>query len=73
VAGVMDSYSRIINFLDWSRYFFFQVAPQLYSRGREETPVIIHNCDSDIDFFDSSPPDRLSDDNQHILQPPRII
>jgi hypothetical protein len=26
-------YGRIIGFLDRSRYFFFQVAPQLYSRG----------------------------------------
>jgi hypothetical protein len=26
-------YGRILGFLDRSRYFFFQVAPQLYSRG----------------------------------------
>jgi hypothetical protein len=28
-----DSYGRILGFLDRSRYFFFQVAPRLYSRG----------------------------------------
>jgi hypothetical protein len=33
VVGVMDPQSRILGFLDRSRYFFFQVAPQLYSRG----------------------------------------
>jgi hypothetical protein len=26
-------YGRIANYLDWNRYFFFQVAPQFYSRG----------------------------------------
>jgi hypothetical protein len=33
VVSVTDPYCRIIGFLDRSRYFFFQVAPQLYSRG----------------------------------------
>jgi hypothetical protein len=33
MVSVMDPYSRILGFLDRSRYFFFQVAPQLYSRG----------------------------------------
>jgi hypothetical protein len=33
VVSVTDPYGRIICFLDRSRYFFFQVAPQLYSRG----------------------------------------
>jgi hypothetical protein len=28
-----DPHGRILGFLDRSRYFFFQVAPQLYSRG----------------------------------------
>jgi hypothetical protein len=28
-----DPYVRILGFLDRSRYFFYQVAPQLYSRG----------------------------------------
>jgi hypothetical protein len=31
VVSVMDPYSRILGFLDRSRYFFFQVVPQLYS------------------------------------------
>jgi hypothetical protein len=33
VARVTNPYGRILSFLDRSRYFFFQVAPQLYSRG----------------------------------------
>jgi hypothetical protein len=28
-----DTYGRILCFLEQSRYFFFQVAPQLYLRG----------------------------------------
>jgi hypothetical protein len=33
VVGVTDPYGRNLGSLDRSRYFFFQVAPQLYSRG----------------------------------------
>jgi hypothetical protein len=33
VVSVTDPYGRNLAFLDWSRYFLFQVAPQLYSRG----------------------------------------
>jgi hypothetical protein len=33
VVSVTDPQGRILGFLDRSRYFFFQVAPQLYSRG----------------------------------------
>jgi hypothetical protein len=33
VVNVTDLYDRILGFLDRSRYFFFQVAPQLYSGG----------------------------------------
>jgi hypothetical protein len=29
----MDPCGRISGFLDWISYFFFQVAPQLYSQG----------------------------------------
>jgi hypothetical protein len=34
VVSVTDPYGRILGFLDGSRYFFFQIAPQIYSRGR---------------------------------------
>jgi hypothetical protein len=34
VVSVTDPYGRIFGFLDRGRYFFYQVAPQLYSRGR---------------------------------------
>jgi CBS-domain-containing membrane protein len=33
VVSVADPYGRILGVLDRSRYHFFQVAPQLYSRG----------------------------------------
>jgi hypothetical protein len=33
VVSVTDSYGLILGFLDRSRYFFFQAAPQLYSGG----------------------------------------
>jgi hypothetical protein len=33
VVGATDPHGRIFGFLDRSRYYFFQVAPQLYSRG----------------------------------------
>jgi hypothetical protein len=33
VVSVTDPCGRILGFLDRSRYFFFKVAPQLYSRG----------------------------------------
>jgi hypothetical protein len=33
VVSVMDPYGRNLDFLGWSCYFFFQVAPELYSRG----------------------------------------
>jgi hypothetical protein len=33
VVSTTDSYGRILDFLDRRRYFFFQVAPQLYSWG----------------------------------------
>jgi hypothetical protein len=33
VVTMTDPYGRILGFLDRSRYFFFQVAPQLCSRG----------------------------------------
>jgi hypothetical protein len=31
VVSAADPYDRNLGFSDWSRYFFFQVAPQLYS------------------------------------------
>jgi hypothetical protein len=33
VGSETDHHGHILAFLDRSRYFFFQVAPQLYSRG----------------------------------------
>jgi hypothetical protein len=37
VISVTNPYGRILGFLDRSCYFFFQVAPQLYSKA-EWTP-----------------------------------
>jgi hypothetical protein len=33
VVSATVPHGRVFGFLDRSRYFFFQVAPQLYSRG----------------------------------------
>jgi hypothetical protein len=33
VVSVTDPHGRILRFIDRSRYVFFKVAPQLYSRG----------------------------------------
>jgi hypothetical protein len=33
VDSFTNTFGRILGFLHRSRYFFFQVAPQLYSRG----------------------------------------
>jgi hypothetical protein len=33
VVSATDLYGRNLDFLDRSRYFFFQTAPQFYSRG----------------------------------------
>jgi hypothetical protein len=33
VVSVTNPHGHIFVFLDWSRYFLFRVAPQLYSRG----------------------------------------
>jgi hypothetical protein len=32
-VSATDPHGRILDFLDRNRYYFFQVAPQLYSRG----------------------------------------
>jgi hypothetical protein len=34
VVSTTDPHGRILGFLDRSRYYFFEVAPQLYSQGR---------------------------------------
>jgi hypothetical protein len=41
MVTVTDPYGRIFAFLDRSRYFFFHVAPQLWS-GVEWTPFQTH-------------------------------
>jgi hypothetical protein len=33
MVSTRDPHGRIFGFSDQSRYYFFQVAPQLYSRG----------------------------------------
>jgi hypothetical protein len=49
VVSVTNPYGRNLAFLDRSRYFFFQVAPQLYSRGRVDpvsVPLLLRECGS---------------------------
>jgi hypothetical protein len=48
-VSVTDPCGRIFGFLDRSRYFFFQVAPQLYSRGWVDTvpdPLLLRKSGS---------------------------
>jgi hypothetical protein len=42
VVSMMDTYRSILGFLDRSRYFFFQVAPQLYSWGWVDPDVALY-------------------------------
>jgi hypothetical protein len=49
VVSVTDLYGRILGFLDRSRYFFFQVAPQLYPRSWVDPvpdPLLLRKCSS---------------------------
>jgi hypothetical protein len=46
MVGAMDPYDRILGFLDQSRYCFFQVAPQLYSRGPLPDPLLLRKSGS---------------------------
>jgi hypothetical protein len=41
MVSVTDPYGHILRFLDQSRYFFFEVAPQLYLKA-EWTPFQTH-------------------------------
>jgi CBS-domain-containing membrane protein len=46
VVSVTDPYGRILGFLDRSRYFFIQEAPQLYSQGWVDPvpdPLLLRN------------------------------
>jgi hypothetical protein len=45
VVSVADPYGRNLDFLDRSLYFFFQVAPQLYSTG-DPDPLLLRKSDS---------------------------
>jgi hypothetical protein len=57
VVSVTDPYSRILGFLDRSLYFFFQVAPQLYSTrlsGPRSGPTIFFLV---VPGIESGPPD----------------
>jgi hypothetical protein len=49
MVSMTDPYSCIICFLDLSRYSFFQVAPQLYSRGGVDSvpdPLLVRKSGS---------------------------
>jgi hypothetical protein len=49
VVSVTDPYGRNLGFLHRSRYFFFQEAPRLYSRGWADPvldPILLRKSDS---------------------------
>jgi hypothetical protein len=43
VVNAADAYGRNLGFLDWSRYFFFQVAPQLHRIYDRNDNMIVNN------------------------------
>jgi hypothetical protein len=49
VVSVTEPHSRIVAFLDRSRYFFFRAAPRLHSRGWVDSvpdPLLVRKCGS---------------------------
>jgi hypothetical protein len=49
MVSITDPYGRILDFLDRNHYFFFQVAPQLYSQGSVHTipdPLLLRKTGS---------------------------
>jgi hypothetical protein len=49
LVSTTDTYGRNLDFLDRTRYFFFQVASQLYSRGWVDPvpgPTLLRECGS---------------------------
>jgi hypothetical protein len=49
VVSTSDPYGRSLGVLERSRYFFFEVAPQLYSLGRVDPvpdPLLLRKSDS---------------------------
>jgi hypothetical protein len=49
VVSVTDPYGHVLGFLNQSRYFFFQVVPELYSRGWVDPlpdPLVLRNSGS---------------------------
>jgi hypothetical protein len=49
VVSATDLYGRNLGFLDRSRYFFYRVAPQIYSRGWVDLvpdPLLLRKCGS---------------------------
>jgi hypothetical protein len=50
VVSATESHGRILGFIDRSRYYFFQIAPQLYSRGWVDPvpdPLLLRKSGSD--------------------------
>jgi hypothetical protein len=49
VVSATDPHDRILGFLDRSRYYFFQIAPHVYSRGWVDPvpdPLLLRKCGS---------------------------
>jgi hypothetical protein len=61
VVSATDSPGRILGFLDQSRYYFFQVAPQLYSQvltsthEAEWTPFQTHCLSENLEALGIEP------------------
>jgi hypothetical protein len=49
MVSATEPHGRIVGFLDQGRYYFFQVVPQLYSRGSMDPvpdPLLLRKSDS---------------------------
>jgi hypothetical protein len=54
VVNIMDPNSCILGFLDWSHYYFFQVAPQLYSRPQRRSCDVHAHCNNHASWISNA-------------------
>jgi hypothetical protein len=73
VVSVTYLYGRILNFLDRSHYFFFQVAPELYSRGWMDPAEWHLSCSEDTKFEQTPGPPCSADSFQRVQIPDQSL
>jgi hypothetical protein len=71
MVSATDPYGHILRFLDQSRYFFFQVALQLYSRGcvdPKHIPATTNMCKAIEDLLNAACVVCAISDTQYVVQ-----